>query len=1106
MSEDKPLTSSSDGEPSDKGAEGEDVLARAAHEIRASARLQALVPLSLAERERLVDLAIDRAQRAAPAPILRPRFGARQVTFALAGVVALAAAVVLYVRLGRPSVKPLAAYAMVVEGEQAARGASATASTSAPVTLRPETRLVLTLTPSQPERDPLLRLVLVRNGRAALLEPTIANSKAGAIKIEATAAELLGPQGDGQAELVVVLGRQLPGDEQLRALVLGAASRLPSHLQMIRRAIALEGFSHSAVDVLVGGCSAVVAAKGAERPRCELAAGAKLRLWVGAPSLAMISIELDGHELPANGTAHVGGTSFALELPRRSGVLSVRLAGQEIAARDLAPAAIFPRVLAADHARGTREFARAIAELGGIDAAAAPEEQLEAMRQRAKIAADQGDAQTARTLRERAIELALSLGRVSVASDETVAILFGLRANHSIAQAMQLLPSLEVNGSVYAEGAVHRDYIRGLLVAELGDLGGALGAYQRAMTTAERIGDSKNRALILGPRADVLQALGRADETLDAVAAEAQRGERDPEVCARVDGLTNAGWLLRDLDPSRAKAFADLAADLAATGCEALRPISLVNQGWLLATGGHFAEARGVMDRIGKLHRAPDGLVTTWTLRLQGEILLSEDPAKAEQQAERLSARAEELCSTELAYEAHLLRARALVALEHHEPAAAALAEAEHTLALWSRMVPLGEGRTGFFARHDELAFTAIPFLLAQARRGRPGSSLALAATVRRSIARFVSSLAGTGRASMRAQRVGPVGAVADDVTFSQFERTVERWPADLGTAAADVPSGAVVGVCEARDAAARTMNEPTLTEAPAHTALLVHPSPQGWLVLVWRGSSIRFSEIARDPRQSHAELTARIAKTALPLLAGAPRVHLHLHRSLAALPLDRHLAASLGVPIAFAVDAPTVPATRCAGLRRALLVINPQRNLWAASESAAEIQRDLARAGFQVDTLEGAAATREAIEAKLADPCTALFAYDGHGASSADGGAARSGGIARDRSDDALLLADGKVLTAAEVLGLPRVPEWVVLNGCTTAAPEGLGLAQAFLLSGAIQVIASLDEVSASAAAEFTRNLFDHAGTPAESVDLAALFAGAIADADVPALRVFER
>jgi CHAT domain-containing protein len=197
-------------------------------------------------------------------------------------------------------------------------------------------------------------------------------------------------------------------------------------------------------------------------------------------------------------------------------------------------------------------------------------------------------------------------------------------------------------------------------------------------------------------------------------------------------------------------------------------------------------------------------------------------------------------------------------------------------------------------------------------------------------------------------------------------------------------------------------------------------------------------------------------------------------------------------------VDAPTrAPGVACGAARRALLVTNPQQNLWAATRSAPAIRRALEQRGFVVDTLEGEAATRAAVEQRLADPCTEVLVYDGH--------ATAPGGVAHDRSADSLLLAGGEALTAARVLGLPRVPAAVVLNGCTTAAPEGLGLAQAFLLAGARQAIASLDEVPAADAARFTSALFDRPIDGAD-FDLVRLFARATADTELPMFRVFER
>jgi cellulose synthase operon protein C len=1119
MSDDKLPTVAPADPRGDPDQADDELLRRAAREVRAAPGLRALVPLSAGEREQLASHAIELALRPASGSVREPSIASRvtalrpqrkrTLVIVVAATLGLAAAVALVLR-GGPAVEPLASYAMVVEGEAAARGAAPT-DPGEPVLLRPETRLRVLLESDRPERDALVRLLIVGHGRAAVLDPSIARPRAGSLSIEGAAGSLLGAATDGPAELVLVLGRALPDDAELRALALDRGRAAPRSLQVLRRSIVLVGFSRTAIDVLLGGCSAVVATPGVPGvgARCEIAAGAQLQLWVGAAAGA-VAIELDGRPIAPSAVARGAGAGFALDAPAGPCVLAVRVDARPVASWQLAPAPSFPQIRAAEQARVAGQLDAADAALDQITGDASAEERLDAVRWRAKVAFRRGDVATERLHRERAVASARALGRVSVELDELVALIYSLRNDHALTQAMRLLPALDAHASIYAEGAARRELVHGLLASDLGDLGAALGSFQRALAIADRIADAPDRAAVVGPLADVLQALGRDGEVRALIDAELARAAHDADACARVDALTNAGWLLRDVEPVRAQGLADQAAELAVASCQYRVPLAQVNQGWLFAAAHRFGDARRVVDRLARAAAPHDGLVATWALRLEAETVLGEDPEKAERYAQPLAARAATLCSSELAYEAELLRARALVALDRPIQAAAAFAQAERKLALWSHLVPLGEGRATFFQRHDQLALTAIPFFLAQARVGAAGAELALAATLRRSLARFVGSLAGGGQARVRAQR----GATGRDVTSRRFEQTLDRWPGRLAVGAR--PGEAVAGVCEVRDAAALAVAQAapsTLAAAPSGwpariaspwaATLFVHPAADGWLVVAWRGAKVELRELRRgEPREDPVALSDRIAQAAAPMLAGAPRVHLDVHRSVARLPLDRSLAALLGVPIAFAVAAPPrAPGKPCTTAARALVVTNPQQNLWAASAAAPRIRGDLERIGFAVDLLDGAAATRMAIEARLADPCTALFHYDGHGRELA-------GAPTSDRTDDALLLAGGDTLTAADVLELARVPAAVVLNGCTTAAPEGLGLAQAFLLAGAAQVVASLEEVPADAAARFTRSLFGSATAEAggTGLDLVRLFALARSATAVPALRVFER
>lgn len=100
------------------------------------------------------------------------------------------------------------------------------------------------------------------------------------------------------------------------------------------------------------------------------------------------------------------------------------------------------------------------------------------------------------------------------------------------------------------------------------------------------------------------------------------------------------------------------------------------------------------------------------------------------------------------------------------------------------------------------------------------------------------------------------------------------------------------------------------------------------------------------------------------------------------------------------------------------------------------------------------------------------FFHYAGHGIFAGEEGLA-----------SALPLAAGGRLTASDILALTKAPRTVVLTGCEAAKSvgeaEGIGLAQAFIVAGALEVLAPVRPVSDALAAEFsgalaTRDAFE--------------------------------
>ena len=170
-------------------------------------------------------------------------------------------------------------------------------------------------------------------------------------------------------------------------------------------------------------------------------------------------------------------------------------------------------------------------------------------------------------------------------------------------------------------------------------------------------------------------------------------------------------------------------------------------------------------------------------------------------------------------------------------------------------------------------------------------------------------------------------------------------------------------------------------------------------------------------------------------------------------------------------LDRPERPPST--GPLEALVVADPGGNLPGAREEARAVTAALRARGASVLLLEGEAATHAAVVAALTNPATRLFHFAGHGIYEG-----------RDGWESALPLATG-ALAVADVLALARVPEQVVLSGCdtgragTSAASEGLGLGQAFVVAGARAVVAATRPIEDKKTLPFMRALYGDSRGP---------------------------
>jgi hypothetical protein len=181
-------------------------------------------------------------------------------------------------------------------------------------------------------------------------------------------------------------------------------------------------------------------------------------------------------------------------------------------------------------------------------------------------------------------------------------------------------------------------------------------------------------------------------------------------------------------------------------------------------------------------------------------------------------------------------------------------------------------------------------------------------------------------------------------------------------------------------------------------------------------------------------------------------------------LPFDIHALPFRGValgsqlPVRYGLDLPASAAPAEGG---ALVVADPRGDLHAARAEARRVLGPLAAHG-PARLLVG----REATRATLVEALTRHGAlhYAGH-ASLGDGGALSAG----------LELAQGSRLTAGDVLGLGRVPRFVLLSACQAGreSPLAYGLAQAFIARGSEVVIAPTRDVDDDLAARLVRAFY---------------------------------
>lgn len=799
------------------------------------------------------------------------------------------------------------------------------------------------------------------------------------------------------------------------------------------------------------GCESVRTSETSD-PLC-VAGRQPLILWATNLENSTLSLEVNGAEKTIESISLEGGQRIELQPPSAPGrVKLIAKFGDQTHTFELA--------IAAEKRSPSLELAEQLRQEGKLDDAqtqllaltgdrASPADRARATGKLARIAKRRGQAEEAVALFERAIELDRAAGLISDAVFDSFVLSLVHITRQDFAAARAALARTEPWERIFPQGRAMGSFYRGLLHAELGELWEALASYERSRAGSRRLGLVDHEIDVLQQQADILARLGRADDALRSI-AEAERllTGRPWRACTTAQVLTNRGETnLRTRRPIEAiEPFVE-ARQIYAKDCP--DPTARMNIDIYLSLATLSLDRLGeTRNHLAAARREPSltARQENWLNYLEGRLALEEGhSARALAVFDQLTAELPETDSQ--AVHAATGRARALEALGRGEDARLAYQRADALIDRWSLHAPLeGAGlvlegtaaRIEFLVRSGALAEAVEAARAANSRGVRVFSRLgALEQLDPDARAAWESELA-----EYRRER-SKVLASRRDLRLSPDRAAIEKASEENRRRLAEIEGRFELALARS---AKRAMDSELRAPARGELLLVFHPLREGWIGFAISDSKISAQRLKLGPSLAPFR----------ELFAGMERARVSM---------PGYFALSGPVPIVFGLDiegTPKYSPDRAAS--NALLVSASAGTDDGARLELQQVAEFLAKQGWRVDILSGAAATRGEVERRLAQPELALLHYIGPG----------------DRFG--LALAEDESLGVSDILAMDRVPPIVVLSGSSRMAAlvrgtsSALSAPQAFVLAGARSVVTAAwesgEEASPGLMSSFYRSL----------------------------------
>lgn len=635
-------------------------------------------------------------------------------------------------------------------------------------------------------------------------------------------------------------------------------------------------------------------------------------------------------------------------------------------------------------------------------------------------------------------------------------------------------------------------YYRGLHAVRAADPSAAVAPLKEARRRLTGRGKTALAAGVDEVLAVVLQQLGRAKDS--ELVLKRLRGVTAGGPCVRARRLNNAAWtsLLAaeaavQAPSLAAQATLEQAVTLYDTPQCRARPGRRTAQLHLAMSsvlGGRFEQAQAIL----RLIPVDDGRLDArlWRLELEARAELGlGHPRVARLRLQEALTRLPNGELPDAEWRLQLWRARALQTEGMLDEALEAYARADALLDEGTLRIPFGEGRAPFALARRRGTMEWAELLLAQ------GDAKTAACVVRRGRSRSIARAAQQARLQSLEPRARAVWEAQIGALRRLRSESEQAAQSAWGLAAEELEAFKAGQANRQAAAAAHLSKALTVVEAQA-PAWSCDPSParvKGEVTLVFTIGShgpLGFAIAGARTLAHRYEAEPSAGQWLAPfddVLSSATRVLLVVEPSPSfarphAWPW-RGRALNAQRPVAFALDLPGLHTTSTARADVALVVADPERNLAGARAEAAAVTDSLSEAGWQVEHLQGSMAVPQAVRDGLKR--ASLLHFSGHGR--------RTKGATW---GDRLGLHRGS-LSSQDILSAEGVPGSVVLTGCQTASESGrgeierVGLAQAFLLSGAQQVLGATSDVADEIATEVGMGV--HAEPQPGSLDLVQSF-----------------